>query len=58
MALRVIDVTEHEVAPLRVVEPDMSRRDLRRIRRRWEIMGVTTLMLPFVTALVILGVVR
>ena len=58
MAVRVIDVTEHERAPLRVVEPVMARRDLRRLRQRWGLLGVASLTFPFVIALVTLFAVR
>jgi len=58
MAVRVIDVTEHERAPLRVVEPVMARRDLRRLRQRWGLLGVASLTVPFVIALVTLFAVR
>lgn len=58
MAVRVIDVTEHEPAGLRLVEPAPGRSDLRRLRQRWGAVGVISLTLPFVFALVTLFVVR
>lgn len=58
MAVRVFDVTEHEQAPLRVVETVAGRRDLRRLRQRWGLIGVLSLSLPFVVALATLFAVR
>ena len=58
MAVRVFDVTEHERAQLRVVEPVLARRDLRRLRQRWGFIGVASLSVPFVVALVTLFAVR
>ena len=58
MAVRVIDVTEHERTPLRVVEPVAGRRDLSRLRQRWGLIGILSLTLPFVVALATLVAVR
>ena len=56
MAVRILDLTETDRAPLRVVETVVSRRDLRRIRHRWEILGLALLTVPFLITLVSLGV--
>lgn len=56
MAVRILDLTETDRAPLRVVETVVSRRDLRRIRHRWEILGLGLLIVPFLVTLVSLGV--
>ena len=56
MAVRNLDLTETDRAPLRVVETVVSRRDLRRIRHRWEILGLGLLIVPFLVTLVSLGV--
>ena len=58
MAVRILDLTETDRAPLRVVETVVSRRDLRRLRHRWEILGLTLLLVPFLVTLVSLGVSR
>jgi predicted PurR-regulated permease PerM len=58
MAIRVIDVTEHEGRELRLVEPVQARFERRRLRQRWGTLGVMSLVLPFIGALVTLGVVR
>ena len=58
MAVRVIDVTEHELAPLRVVDPVPGRHDARRLRQRWGAIGVVSLVVPFVVALATLVAVR
>ncbi|MEI6736288.1 MAG: hypothetical protein WCL31_05120 [Actinomycetes bacterium] len=56
MAVRILDLTETDRPPLRVVETVLSRRDLRRIRHRWEILGLGLLIVPFLVTLVSLGV--
>jgi hypothetical protein len=56
MAVRILDLTETDRAPLRVIETVVSRRDLRRLRHRWEILGLALLIFPFVITLVSLGV--
>jgi len=58
MAVRNLDLTETDRSPLRVVETAVSRRDLRRIRHRWEILGLALLTVPFLVTLVSLGVSR
>jgi hypothetical protein len=58
MAVRVIDVTEHERAQLRVVEPVVARGEIRRLRQRWGLIGVLSLSVPFVVALATLFAVR
>ena len=58
MAIRVIDVTEHDRRELRLVESDPARFERRRLRQRWGTLGVISLVVPFLSALVTLGVVR
>lgn len=58
MAVRVLDLTDADRTPLRVIETAVSRRDLRRIRHRWEILGLSLLVVPFVVTLVSLGISR
>lgn len=58
MAVRILDLTESDRAPLRVIETVVSRRDLRRLRHRWEILGLALLTVPFLVTLVSLGVSR
>jgi hypothetical protein len=54
MAVRAFDVS----APTtRVVEPAPPRRaDRRRSRQRWALVGAVALVVPFATALVVVGV--
>lgn len=56
MAVRAFDLTESQSARLTVVEVTPSRRDRRRLRRRFAVVGVTALLVPFVAALVVLEV--
>jgi hypothetical protein len=57
MAVRIFEVTETESARLTVLEPaPLRRRDARRIRQRYAILGILSLTLPFVAALCVLGV--
>jgi hypothetical protein len=56
MAVRILDLTETDRAHLRVIETVVTRRDLRRLRHRWEILGIGLLTVPFLVTLVSLGV--
>ncbi len=56
MAVRAFDLTESQSARLTVVEATPSRRGRRRLRRRFAVVGVTALLVPFVAALVVLEV--
>jgi hypothetical protein len=58
MAVRVLDLTDADRTPLRVIETAVSRRDLRRIRHRWEILGLSLLVVPFLVTLISLGISR
>ncbi len=56
MAVRSFDVSESQSARLRVLETTPTRRDLRRRRQRYAVVGVVAVAVPFVGALVALGV--
>jgi hypothetical protein len=57
MAVRLFDATEPQPARLRVLEAaPMRRRELRRLKHRYAVLGVVSLTVPFVAALVVLGV--
>lgn len=56
MAVRVFDLTESQPSRLTVVTAAPSRRDRRRLRRRYAVVGVLSLAVPFVAALVVLEV--
>ncbi|HEY5092208.1 MAG TPA: hypothetical protein VII60_03000 [Acidimicrobiales bacterium] len=57
MAVRLFDATEPESPRLRGLEAaPLRRRELRRIRHRYAVVGVLSLSLPFFAALVVLGV--
>ena len=57
MAVRIFDLTEPQSSRLTVVEAaPRSRRDLRRSRRRWGVVAVASVSVPFVVALFVLGV--
>lgn len=56
MAVRSFDVNAAQSTQWRVVESAPSRRDLRRQRQRYALVGVLALAVPFVGALVALGV--
>lgn len=56
MAVRVFDLTEPRSSRLTVVEATPSRRDRRRLRRRYAVMGAASLAVPFLCALVLLEV--
>ncbi|MDE3008893.1 MAG: hypothetical protein KGJ10_05645 [Acidobacteriota bacterium] len=56
MAVRVFDLTESQPSRLTVVTAALSRRDRRRLRRRYAVVGVLSLAVPFIAALVVLEV--
>lgn len=57
MAVRAFDLTESQTTRLRALEAaPPRRRDLRRTRQRYAIVGVFALALPFIAALFALGV--
>lgn len=55
MAVRVFDLTEPKSTRLEVVEIP-RRRDLRRSKQRYALLGVVLLAVPFFSALIVLGV--
>lgn len=57
MAVRNFDMTETQSTRLTVLEAaPPRRRDLRRMKRRYALIGVITLFIPFAVALYVLGV--
>ncbi|MEI8126516.1 MAG: hypothetical protein WCG86_01730 [Actinomycetota bacterium] len=59
MAVRVFDLTEPQAHGLTVVEAAPRRRqDVRRLKRRWAIYGLLSLVAPFLVAVAAIGVVR
>lgn len=57
MAVRIFDLTEPQSSRLTTLEAaPRRRRDVRRAKQRWAIIGVVTLAIPFLTAFVVLGV--
>jgi hypothetical protein len=57
MAVRAFDITDVSTASVSVLErASRSRRDARRIRQRHAIIGVSAVSIPFVVAVVVLGV--
>jgi hypothetical protein len=57
MAVRAFDITDGSTASVSVLErAPRSRRDARRIRQRQAIIGVSAVSIPFVVAVVVLGV--
>jgi hypothetical protein len=57
MAVRLFDVTEPQPTRLRGLEAaPKSRREIRRLKHRYAVIGVASLTVPFVAALVVLGV--
>jgi hypothetical protein len=59
MAVRAFDITEVSTASVSVLErAPRSRRDARRSRQRYAIIGVSAVSVPFVVAVVVLGVAR
>jgi len=59
MAVRLFDATEAQPTRLRVLEAaPMRRREIRRLKHRYAVLGVMSLAVPFVAALFVLGVSR
>ena len=57
MAVRLFDHSEPQPARLTVLAgAPRSRRDLRRARQRWMFAGALALSIPFVAAVIVLGV--
>jgi hypothetical protein len=57
MAVRLFDVTDPQPTRLRGLEAaPKSRREVRRLKQRYAIIGVVSLTVPFVAAMVVLGV--
>jgi hypothetical protein len=55
MAVRIFDLTEPQSSRLEVLEAAPSRRDVRRTKQRYALVGVLALAVPFFAALVALG---
>ena len=55
MAVRIFDLTEPQSSRLEVLEAALSRRDVRRTKQRYALVGVLALAVPFFAALVALG---
>lgn len=59
MAVRAFDITHVSTAPVSVLErAPQSRRDARRLRRRNTIIGVSAVAVPFLAAVIVVGVVH
>jgi hypothetical protein len=57
MAVRIFEVTETESTRLTVLEPaPLRRRDQRRSKQRYAVLGFIFLAVPFGAALTVLGV--
>jgi hypothetical protein len=56
MAVRLFDLTEPQSTRLEVLKAPPRRRELRRIKQRYAIIGMLSLAIPFFAALVVLGV--
>ena len=57
MAVRHFDLTEPQSTRLRGLEAaPVRRRDLRRSKQRYALIGIVALVVPFAAALVVLGV--
>ena len=57
MAVRIFDLTEPQSSRLTVLEAAPLRRwDLRRMKQRWSIVAIVSLLAPFAAALFVLGV--
>ena len=57
MAVRIFDLTEPQSSRLTALEAaPRRRRDVRRAKQRWAIVGVVSLVAPFLAAFVVLGV--
>ncbi len=57
MAVRAFDLSDVSTTPLSVVErAPRSRRDARRLRQRYAVAGIVAVSVPFVVAVIVLGV--
>lgn len=56
MAVRLFDMSETRPIRLRPLDAPPSRRQSRRTRYRYAVTGIIALAVPFVAALVVLGV--
>jgi hypothetical protein len=57
MAVRLFDATDPQPTRLRGLEAaPKSRREVRRLKQRYAIIGVTSLAVPFAAAMIVLGV--
>jgi hypothetical protein len=57
MAVRAFDITDVSTASVTVFErAPRTRRDVRRLRHRHAVIGVAALAVPFVVALLVVGV--
>lgn len=57
MAVRAFDITDVSTASVSLLErAPRSRRDARRLRHRYAIIGLSAVSVPFVVAVVVLGV--
>jgi hypothetical protein len=56
VAVRIFDLTEPQSVGLQGLEAAPRRRDVRRTRRRYALVGVLSLSIPFFGALAVLGV--
>ncbi len=57
MAVRAFDISDASSAPLAVYErAPRTRRDARRLRQRHAVAGIVAVSIPFVVALIVLGV--
>ena len=57
MAVRAFDLTEPQAARLRGLDAaPPRRREVRRLKQRYALVGVAALTVPFVATLIVLGV--
>jgi hypothetical protein len=56
MAVRVFDLTTPQSSRVDALQAPPRRRQLRRIKQRYAIIGIVSLAVPFFAALVALGV--
>jgi hypothetical protein len=57
MAVRAFDLTDHQAPPFKGLEAaPVRRREVRRSKQRYALIGIAALTVPFVAALVALGV--
>ena len=56
MAVRTFDLSEQRSTRVEVADATLGRRELRRTKQRYAILGALALAVPFFGALVVLGV--